>query len=210
MYSIILTVTVFLMSLSGCGRPTGEDVATIEVTESTEETSEYYFFRELPESVYIEAAESFSGGSGTKEDPYLISTIEEMALLSNLMENEDIHNEYPHAYYELVADITLNEGDASQWRDIPPQYSWKNTALDHAENQNIGTEDAIIVLNGCSGEGVFEVLDEDARYENQIGGIIGNCSAEDEYTVNVINCTYSNTERGLGAKYLPDVGTFID
>ena len=43
MYSIILTATVFLMSLSGCGRPTGEDVATIEVTESTEETSEYYF-----------------------------------------------------------------------------------------------------------------------------------------------------------------------
>lgn len=192
---MILVTTVVILSLSGCGQTAEVDIAIVEGTESTEETDESYFFRELPEPVYIEAAESFFGGSGTEDDPYLISTIEEMALLSNLMEEEENYNEYSHAYYELVADITLNEGVASQWRDTPPQYSWKTIGIDHFTRF-----EGYFNGNGHTISGIYINVDEPESAEHYFGlfgivkdGIIENINIDNSYI-----CLSGYTS-GLGA-----------
>ena len=72
---------------------------TIEV-ETTAEAKE-------PEIPYIEAADSFAGGSGTAEDPYQIATAEQIALMGKV--NDDWSQEYNKAYYVLTADIQLND-----------------------------------------------------------------------------------------------------
>lgn len=52
-------------------------------------------------------AESFSGGTGTEEDPYLISSGEELAYLAKIT-NEN-GNQTSGVYYKLTEDIYLNE-----------------------------------------------------------------------------------------------------
>lgn len=52
------------------------------------------------------AASAFSG-KGTKDDPYLISTAEQL----------DLIREYPEAHYRLISDISLSEYDS--WTPIP-------------------------------------------------------------------------------------------
>ena len=89
---------------------------TIEV-ETTAEAKE-------PEIPYIEAADSFAGGSGTEEDPYQIATAEQLALMGKV--NDDWAPEYNKAYYVLTADIQLNDvGNYENWKETPPEYQWK-------------------------------------------------------------------------------------
>ena len=89
---------------------------TIEV-ETTAEAKE-------PEIPYLEAADSFAGGSGTEEDPYQIATAEQLALMGKV--NDDWAPEYNKAYYVLTADIQLNDvGNYENWKENPPEYQWK-------------------------------------------------------------------------------------
>ncbi len=89
---------------------------TIEV-ETTAEAKE-------PEIPYIEAADSFAGGSGTEEDPYQIATAEQLALMGKV--NDDWAPEYNKAYYVLTADIQLNDVENYEnWKETPPEYQWK-------------------------------------------------------------------------------------
>ncbi len=89
---------------------------TIEV-ETTAEAKE-------PEIPYIEAADSFAGGSGTEEDPYQIATAEQLALMGKV--NDDWSQEYNKAYYVLTADIQLNDVENYEnWKETPPEYQWK-------------------------------------------------------------------------------------
>ena len=89
---------------------------TIEV-ETTAEAKE-------PEIPYLEAADSFAGGSGTEEDPYQIATAEQLALMGKV--NDDWAPEYNKAYYVLTADIQLNDvGNYENWKETPPEYQWK-------------------------------------------------------------------------------------
>lgn len=95
--------------------------------ESVPQTYEYTF-RDLPDPVYHAAAASFAGGTGTEADPYLISNAAEMALLSELTNDESAgsQNAYQSAHYMLTADIVLNDGaDASVWATEAPTYSWR-------------------------------------------------------------------------------------
>ena len=54
----------------------------------------------------VEPPKQFANGSGTEEDPYLISDAEQLALLSELSQA----NTFEDTYFELTADITL-EGE---------------------------------------------------------------------------------------------------
>ena len=51
-------------------------------------------------------ADNFAGGSGTEDDPYLISNGAELALLAKLI-NENSANKYFNKHYKLIADINL-------------------------------------------------------------------------------------------------------
>lgn len=110
-----------VLLLASCG-------GTVQKTENDTTPKYEYIFRNLPEPTYIEAAESFSGGNGTETDPYQISTAAELALMSELTNDEDFvkSREYNKANYKLTADISLNDtSNADDWSNTAPQYSWK-------------------------------------------------------------------------------------
>ena len=58
-------------------------------------------------------ATSFSGGNGTKDNPYLIKNGEELAYFKQLLD-EDQAEGYKGLYYELTADINLGSNDLGQ------------------------------------------------------------------------------------------------
>lgn len=84
-------------------------------------------------------------------------------------------------------------------------------------NAYINTENAYIQISNCNSSGKFIAPAEDKYlnkynepiFTNAFGGVIGSCVGEEDYSVNVTNCTYSNAERGLGETIFDDVGTKI-
>ena len=63
-------------------------------------------------------ATQFAGGSGTKADPYLISTGEQLAFLL-----EDVTNT-ADKYYKITADIYLNDVSKNNWYEGDNLRSW--------------------------------------------------------------------------------------
>lgn len=120
--NLLICLLIAVSMLAGC-------VSKEPMNESEREAASYeYIFRDLPEPIYIETAESFSGGSGTEKDPYQISTAAELALMAELTNDEDstASSEYNKANYKLTADISLNDtSNAAEWGDTSPEYSWK-------------------------------------------------------------------------------------
>lgn len=108
---IIMLFSILLLMAAGCGKKeaASETVQTETVVETVEEI-------EPTTAVFIEPAEKFAGGNGTKEAPYQISNAQELALLSELcvdgiydkLEYEEAKN-YLEGYYVLTADIQLND-----------------------------------------------------------------------------------------------------
>ncbi|MBQ3057485.1 MAG: InlB B-repeat-containing protein [Clostridia bacterium] len=66
-------------------------------------------------------ASKFAGGTGTKEDPYLISTPEQLAkLVANITETNG-------EYYKLTHDIYLNNVKDKNWEKNAKQWFWVST-----------------------------------------------------------------------------------
>ncbi len=66
----------------------------------------------LPLQIFVVAEDTycpFSGGSGTKDDPYQIATAYDLRLLSELVNDADTNSEYKSCYYIQTADIDLND-----------------------------------------------------------------------------------------------------
>ncbi len=70
-------------------------------------------------------AEKYAGGTGTKNDPYIIETPEQLAkLCSNLTICRDKH-------YKLTADIYLNDVSKKNWKEKSPnQWFWSSASKD--------------------------------------------------------------------------------
>ena len=69
-------------------------------------------------------AAGFSGGTGERNDPYLISNGAELAYLGAFC--EDSSNFSYNRYYKLTADIYLNDvTDFANWANKAPAHEWK-------------------------------------------------------------------------------------
>ena len=68
-------------------------------------------------------AKSYHGGDGSRENPYQISTAEELALLSNTVKG-CYWNNYAtkNKYYELISDIVINDTTADGWMSNAKQW----------------------------------------------------------------------------------------
>lgn len=142
----IYSIVIFMVLLfCGCGATQAQSTAySVSV-------DDYYTFRELKEPNYIPASDGIAIGSGTEEDPYIISTAEELSFLSEVMQDYNTAKDYGNCYYELGNDIILNEGDASEWDENPPAYSWRPIAMHileggYFEGHSMGKD---IVLAEC-------------------------------------------------------------
>nr|WP_297874195.1 hypothetical protein [uncultured Blautia sp.] len=126
---LILAVGLCISALTGCGDSKNKEVAQ-KNAETDYEVPEYeYITRDLPEPKYIEAAEAFSGGDGTEQNPYQIASAAELTLLEELIRKEaeeSNQEDYAKASYVLTADIVLNDcSDFEQWSQNGPEYSWR-------------------------------------------------------------------------------------
>ncbi len=70
---------------------------------------------------------------------------------------------------------------------------------DKADADNVQREDGVLQIQGCSNSGTLTVTDADAKnITDFFGGIIGNTSAEDGYSVYVDACTDTGFEKQIG------------
>ena len=68
-------------------------------------------------------AKSYHGGDGSKENPYQISTAEELALLSNTVKGCSWNNyKTKDKYYELINDIVINDTSSADWMANAKQW----------------------------------------------------------------------------------------
>ena len=127
------------------------------------------------------AVEDFGGGSGTEDDPYLISN---GAQLAKLAQDVNGGNRYSGKYFKLTNDIWLNNTDG--WRDWGASTSGLNkwTAIGYYESVSInvkafsGTFDG----GGHAVRGIYINTSDD--YQGLFGyvsGTVRNVGVEDGY-----------------------------
>ncbi len=88
------------------------------------------------------------------------------------------------------------------------QLALLTTDNDKASDKNIQAKDAVLKISNCTSTCTMVVNEPGAEeYTDYIGGVIGNASAADGFSILVTRCTYSGADRGLGNTDLPDVGT---
>ena len=71
---------------------------------------------------------------------------------------------------------------------------------------NIQKDDAIFKFVDCYNSGTLNPTDNEDFYKDYFGGIVGNCSGEDAYSIFVEDCGYANFERGLGNEGYSKIG----
>ncbi len=160
-------------------------------------------------------AENFAGGSGTEDDPYLISNGAELAYLADIIDDPNTDENPSHGrYYKLTADIYLN--DTADWENwgtedangdiIAPANEW--TAIG-STRRFAGTLDGDghavfgVYINepGKDYQGLFSynngtianlsVMDSYICGDAYVGGIAGNSSSG-----TMINCYNGGTVDG--------------
>ena len=79
---------------------------------------------------------------------------------------------------------------------------------------NVNSSSPVIRIGSCRSTGQVTAPDYSTilnsqgtpLYVNYLGGIVGQCSATDEYAFCAENCVYSGAQRGLGESGFPDIG----
>ncbi len=87
-------------------------------------TADFYYDPAAPEEWDGTATNSFAEGTGTKDDPYLIQSAEELAYLAQLCNANGALTK--DKYYKMVRDIMLNDDVLTDAfvLDGTPQYQW--------------------------------------------------------------------------------------
>ena len=115
-------IIAFLLSVMICCSVCACSEKEPEKESTTDEAPIYeYVFKQMRDPVFVPAAESFDGGSGTESDPYLISDSAQLALFAKKA-NDTESDEFINAHYKLTEDIAINEGDAADFSTTAPKY----------------------------------------------------------------------------------------
>ncbi|NLW73387.1 MAG: hypothetical protein GX057_00600 [Clostridiales bacterium] len=130
---------------------------------------------------------TFSGGSGTENDPWLISSAADLAMLSEVV-RAGIKN-FRGEYVKLTVDIYLNDTEGWQnWGTNPPANVWRPIGADFAskadENLFAGTFDGdghAIYGMYCYGDGQNGVDDEAFGLFSILNGTVKNLAVLDSY-----------------------------
>lgn len=104
---------------------------------------------------------AFSGGSGSEEDPYLITSVEQLAYLAAIVNSED---KQEGVYYRLEADLVINEGtfdSQGNWLDGNGKTKQGSPTIWEAISDFYGYFDGNgHLISGLYGSALFEELDE--------------------------------------------------
>jgi len=155
-----------------------------------EETTEYLYPQliiHLPDS-YCEkssvwdgsVATSFSDGTGTEEDPYLIKTASELAYLAQTVNNGYT---YKDEYIKLEQDIVLNDANKKYWR--VNAIKWMPIGIEYPVDSSTSSS---YEFKGCfdgAGHTISGIyIDNSSKYQGLFGmsdGIIKNINIRNSY-----------------------------
>lgn len=121
----------------------GYTLSDIQIDGRSVEVNSSYTFNDITEDHTITAiftpdgtfSDSYEGGSGTVDDPFLIRTPQQLALLAHEV---GLGEKYLGSYFELVSDIVLNPEDSFVF-DSSGKVSGINTKNPPQEWKPIGT-----------------------------------------------------------------------
>lgn len=156
-------------------------------------------------------AESYAGGSGTKGDPYLIATAEQLALLA-----EDIREDRnAECSFRLISDIVLNEnfdyekfsadGQSYSGEAVPVSFlEWTPEGIFRGSFDGDGHTVSGLYINGGNSIGLFSAVSEEGVIQNlhvvnsyiysgkgwYVGGIAGTVSGI------IRDCSFSGAVTG--------------
>lgn len=65
---------------------------------------------------------TFSGGRGTEDNPYLISSVEDLKEMAEAVNQGTASSTYNEKHYKLTADLTLSPGDVASWEPIGSKH----------------------------------------------------------------------------------------
>ena len=193
----LLMCIVMVLGMVGCGK---KDVAS-DNDETTNASTYEYVHREVAEPVYHNAAEKFAEGTGEKNNPYLISTVEELVLFSELVNNDELDGKYLKAYYKLAEDIALNDVSSfGEWASKGPEFSWKPIGLNW-EFEGVFDGDGHTISGMYINVDIDSEKTETSSYKyglfSKNNGTVKNVKVENSYICVSGNC------------YTNDVGTIV-
>ncbi len=150
----------------------------------------------------VNAEAAFGGGSGTVDDPYLISSAADLAQLCVNSNSEDkIKDYYGGIYFKFTVDIILNENysEYASWGSTPPANVWTPIAQNLADNNSMsgGIFKGIIYGAGHVIKGMY--VKDDSEKWTMAAGFIGMMGG-DIYKLGFENCyVEANSTAGVGA-----------
>ena len=112
---------------------------------------------------------SFSAGSGTEKEPYQITSAQDLALLADEVNKG---NNFEDQYFEITADISLNDiGNYNDWGEIPPNNIWITIGTKHRPfsgkfNGNGHTISGMYIDGYTDDLGLFGEITEESIIEN--------------------------------------------
>lgn len=121
----------------------------------------------------VKPAKSFFKGNGSSGDPYVISTVEEFALMAAYSTDSTKRGRS----YILETDIVINEGNAANWGTKPPKYKWISLGDSSREasvylDGNGHTISGLYVNSEEDYQGLFGKLNGDVRNLNVVNSFI--------------------------------------
>ena len=159
--AVLLCVAMVVAMFCSCGKG-GKDDTT------TEPKVDENAVKEVPAEMVAEpmkAAAAFAGGTGTAEDPYLISDAAQLVLMAEDLNKNDAYE----THYKLTNDIVFNDTtDFANWENDAPQYLW--TPVDKIHRG--GLDGAGFTISGL--------------YGYEIGGYSGK-EGDSEYDLGLFN-----------------------
>ena len=162
---------------------------------------------------------TFSGGTGVKDDPYLISTVEDLKNMAEAVNQGTASSTYNEKHYKLTKDLTLTPEDVDSWEPIGPIQYFFTGSFDGDGHTISGFNVTHEITSDRDIFGFFGHIENDAIIQNfnLVGDVEIKKTATDNYQypvhsfggicaemdgASIINCTFNgklNVEISVGS-----------
>ncbi len=175
-----------------------------------------------------QADADFESGKGLWDDPYIIATAEQLALLANNV-NGASGNYYSGRYFKLISDIYLNDdiADYDTWDTTSPENLWSPIGNATGTFGGIFDGDGHTVYgmyvngtdSGTAGYGLFGHVGYNGTVKNvnvknsyvfgklSVGGIVGQMDGAGTQTIE--NCSFDGIVDAATASSYQSAGGFV-
>ena len=109
---------------------------------------------------------TFSGGTGVKDDPYLISTVTDLKNMAEAVNQGTSSNTYNKKHYKLTTNLTLSPDDVASWEPIGPVHFAFSGSFDGGGNIISGFDVSHTITEQNKPFGFFGTISENAIIKN--------------------------------------------